>query len=199
MITMTDNLPDDINNLKEKIRVQDQHIKILEERLRLLTAKLYGRKSEKMSEQTTEQPQLFDEIEVSAEQASKADEVKVPAHSRKRGGRRPLPEELPRVEQIHDISEDEKVCACGSQLSRIGEEVCEKLDIVPAKIQVIKHIRYKYACKSCEGVESAGGAVKTAELPPQIIPQGIATLTSISSNNCGCSVVCSDIFSLLRP
>src|SRR4030067_407004 len=51
----------------------------------------------------------------------------------------------------------------------------EKFDIVPAKMQVIRNIRYKYACKSCEGVDSEGGAVKIAPLPPQLIPQGIAT------------------------
>ncbi|VAX33684.1 Mobile element protein [hydrothermal vent metagenome] len=43
------------------------------------------------------------------------------------------------------------------------------------EIKVIRHIRYKYACRSCEGVESEGGAVRTAKLPAQIIPQGIVT------------------------
>jgi transposase len=60
-------------------------------------------------------------------------------------------------------------------MSRIGQDESEKLDIIPAKIQVIRHIRYKYACKQCEGVESEQGAVKTAPLPPQLIPQSIAT------------------------
>jgi transposase len=99
----------------------------------------------------------------------------VPAHKRKKPGRKPLPEALPRVEVIHDLPEDEKVCACGSPLSKIGEEVSEKLDYIPAKLQVIRHIRYKYACKSCEGVETEAGAVKTAPPPAQIIPKGIAT------------------------
>jgi transposase len=175
MIIMTDNLPDDIIVLKETIYQYRSHVKILEEQLRLLKAKYFGHKSEKMSEYTTEQSDLFNEIEVSVEQSAKADDVKVPAHIRKRGGRRALPEDLPRVEQIHDISDEEKVCACGSHLSRIGEEVCEKLSIVPATMQVIKHIRYKYTCKRCEGLESVGGTVKIADLPPQIIPQGIAT------------------------
>ncbi|MHC1726757.1 MAG: IS66 family transposase [Syntrophobacteraceae bacterium] len=69
----------------------------------------------------------------------------------------------------------EKVCACGAELSKIGEEVCEKLDIIPAKIQVIRHIRFKYACKDCEGVESDDPTVIIAPPPPQIIPKGIAT------------------------
>ncbi|MEN6440551.1 MAG: IS66 family transposase, partial [Syntrophobacter sp.] len=67
------------------------------------------------------------------------------------------------------------VCACGAVLSKIGEEVCEKLDIIPAKIQVIRHIRPKYACKNCEGVESNGPTVLIAPPPAQIIPKGMAT------------------------
>jgi transposase len=64
------------------------------------------------------------------------------------------------VEAIHDLTEAEKACECGPLLSRIGEEVCEKLDIIPAKTQAIPHIRYKYACKNCERVESEGPMVK---------------------------------------
>ena len=64
--------------------------------------------------------------------------------------------DLPRVEIVHDLPESEKTCPCGAVLVRIGEEVSEKLDIVPAKIQVIRHIRPKYACRACEGVEDLG-------------------------------------------
>ncbi len=87
----------------------------------------------------------------------------------------PFLPDLPRIEVIEDIEESEKVCACGAELVRIGEETCEKLDIIPAKIQVIRIIRPKYACKNCEGVESEGPTVKIAPPPPQIIPKGIAT------------------------
>jgi len=85
-----------------------------------------------------------------------------------------VPADLPRVEVIHDLEEEAKVCCCGVHLSRIGEEVSEKLDIVPAKIQVIRHIRYKYACKSCEGVEGEGPTVKIAPPAPELIPKGLA-------------------------
>ncbi|HSO71020.1 MAG TPA: IS66 family transposase [Thermodesulfobacteriota bacterium] len=81
---------------------------------------------------------------------------------------------------VHDLPEDEKVCACGTPLSRIGEEVGEKLDIIPAKVQVIRQIRPKYACKGCEGVESEGGAVRIAEPPPEMIPKGIATAGTLA-------------------
>lgn len=193
-------LPDDVSILKEIIHSQaatNTEIKsdnstlersltelrtkysLLEEQFRLLKNNIYGRKSEKyVAEESTPQISLFNEPEDVAETTAteeKAEEVTVTAYKRTKGGRRPLPPELPRVEVIHDLAETEKICGCGAQLSRISSEVSEKLDIVPAKMQVIQNIRYKYACKSCEGVESEGGAVKIAPLPPQLIPQGIAT------------------------
>jgi len=47
--------------------------------------------------------------------------IVIAAHSRKKSGRKPLPENLPRAEIIHDLPEEEKVCACGAVLSRIGQ------------------------------------------------------------------------------
>ena len=81
-----------------------------------------------------------------------------------------LPENLPRIEEVHDIAEEEKVCGCGSMLSRIGEEVTEELDIVPRQCRVIRHIRPKYACRQCEGVESDKGAIQIAPVPVQLLP-----------------------------
>ena len=61
--------------------------------------------------------------------------------------------------------------------TKIGEEVSEKLDIEPAKVRVLRHIRYKYACTNpnCEGVGTEGPTVQIAPLPPEMIPKGIAT------------------------
>lgn len=58
---------------------------------------------------------------------------------------------------------------------RIGEEVSKQLDIIPAKIQVIRNIRPKYVCKNCEGVESGGPTVAIAPMPEQLIPKCIGT------------------------
>src|SRR3989337_2596618 len=193
-------LPDEVSILKEIIHSQaatNTEIKsdnstlersltelrsqytLLEEQFRFLKNTIYGRKSEKyVAEESTPQISLFNESEEVVETSAteeKTEEVSVASYKRAKGGRRPLPPELPRVEVIHDLSESEKICGCSKELSRIGSEVSEKLDIVPAKIQVLKNIRYKYACNVCEGVESEGGAVKIAPLPPQLIPQGIAT------------------------
>jgi len=170
-----DKLPDNLEELKAIIHSKDEHITILEEQIRVLKKAIFGRKSEKrpVEEQGSQQLHLFNEAEVLVEQ-EKTDLV-IPEHTRQKPKRKPLPSDLPRIEVVEDIDESEKVCACGAQMSRIGEETCEKLDIIPAKIQVIRIIRPKYACKNCEGVESEGPSVKIAPPLPQIIPKGIAT------------------------
>jgi transposase len=182
-------LPDDTTALKELIislasdhtRVQKEYkdrIGFLEELIRLLKNEIFGRKSEKRPTPESDQQQLylFNEAEKGPDpEKEKPEEIIVPAHARKKPGRKALPADLPRIEVVHDLAEEEKTCECGSPLSRIGEEVSEKLDIIPAKMQVIRHIRYKYACKNCEGVESDGPTVKIAPPPAQIIPKGIAT------------------------
>ncbi len=183
MNAIHDNLPDNPEDLKalllnkdEIIHSKDEHITILEEQIRVLKKAVFGKKSEKrpVEDQGPQQLHLFNEAEALVEQEAKKTLV-VPEHTRQKPKRKPLPKDLPRIEVIEDIDESEKVCACGATLSRIGEETCEKLDIIPAKIRVIRIIRPKYACKSCEGVESDGPTVKIALPPPQIIPKGIAT------------------------
>ncbi len=179
-------LPDSPDSLKEIILdLQDRiegleesyqkETSILYEQLRLLRAKLFGRKSEKIPpDSTVELLPLFDMPEPEGEEAE-PEEIPVKGHQRKKRGRKPLPADLPRVEKVHDIADSEKICGCGCPLTRIGEEVSEQLDIVPARMQVIRNIRPKYACKCCEGVLDNGPTVKIAPVPPQIIPKSIAT------------------------
>jgi transposase len=177
----TTTLPDTTEGLKGLLIDLDTHyrarIEFLEERVRFLQRELFGRKSEKRPlEPEGRQLELFNEAEVLTEKQAEEETLVVPEHTRRRPKRKPLPKDLPRVEVIHDLDEEQKVCACGAHLSRIGEEVSEKLDIVPAKIQVIRNIRYKYACKTCEGVEDEGPTVRIAPLPPELIPKGLATV-----------------------
>lgn len=162
--------------------VFDKEYGILLEQIRLLRAQLYGRKSEKVvSADGSVQLSLFD-IPEPAGLEPEPPEITVSEHTRRKRGRKALPEELPRVEVVHDIPEDEKVCACGCMLSRIGAEVSEQLDIFPAKIQVVRHIRPKYACRNCEGVEDESGkTVKIAPVHAQIIPKSIVSAGLLAS------------------
>lgn len=189
----TPNWPDDIVALKALVSEQFLKIAALEEELRLLLHKRFGASSEKAN---PAQGDLFNEAEATAAQADSAetpdaaggldDGVTIPEHTRQKRGRKPLPSILPRVRVEHDIPDAEKVCACGCALSRIGEDTSEQLDIVPAKIQVLQHVRFKYACRTCEGSSLPApsdtaarsrpqGAVKIAPVPAQPIPKSNAS------------------------
>ncbi len=158
--------------LEERQSVVDEQadrIDALEELVRLLRHQRFGRRSEKAA---THQLGLFNEAEASVhEQGEEEAPIDVPAHKRRRGGRRPLPDFLPRVEVLHDLSDAEKVCPhdASHTLQRIGEEVCEQVDLIPAVVQVLRHVRPKYACGTCKE------GVRIAPLPPQPIPKSQAS------------------------
>ena len=186
-----DQLPDDVDTLKslvadqlarnEQLQADKQavlqknaHLKTqvltLQEQLNLALARRYAASSEKIA---PDQIRLFDEAEVDAEvQAvlpSEDDVITVPEHTRRKRGRKKLPDALPRVEVIHELPENERTCPHdGQALTEIGEVTSEQLDIIPAKIQVIRHIRKQYACR-------CGHCIRTAALPPQPIPKSLAS------------------------
>jgi len=175
-------LPDDTIELKNLITSfrldlakSQEKIHYLEERIRLLQNELFGRKSEKRYPEPDQQLPIFTDGSDPASEPDNDSTITIAAHARKKSGRKPLPSDLPRVDVIHDLGEEEKICQCGARLSRIGEDTCEKLDYIPAKVQVLRHIRYKYACKSCEGVEDDGPTVKIAAAPLALIPKSNAT------------------------
>jgi transposase len=174
-------LPDDASLPKDAvlslITKYEEQIHHLQEQLRLLRGELFGRRSEKQHIPHPDQKLLFDDKAAHGIDQAPAgdDKILIGAHSRKKRGRKPLPKDLPRIEIIHDLSEDEKQCACGAELTCFGQEVSERLDYIPARLRVERHIRYKYACKSCEGVEDDGPTVKIAPLPVQLIPKSHAT------------------------
>jgi transposase len=175
------NLPDDPSQLKEIIvsifSESQRRIDHLEEMVRLLKNEIFGRKSEKHPVADIRQFPLFDENQddTADGQDQSPDSQPVSGHTRRKPVRKPLPDDLPQVDIVHDLDESEKTCACGCPLSRIGEEVCLKLRYTPAQMVVERHIRPKYACKGCEGVEDDGPTVKIAPVPPQLIPKSIAT------------------------
>jgi transposase len=91
-------------------------------------------------------------------------------------GRQRLPENLPRVRIEHDLADAEKPCpCCGEARQRIGEEVSEQLEFIPASLRVLEHVRFKYACRRCEQSAAEGGPqIETAAKPPQPIEKGLA-------------------------
>lgn len=189
--TTLSEVPEDIISLREMVRslvsekqswekekvFLKQDIMFLREQVNILLAKRYGRSSEKYDDSGHVQLQfsIFDEAEEieSAEPEDPTPEKEaVPGSTpkRKKRGRRPLPDWLPRVEKIYDLPESERTCDLdGSTLVEIGRESSEQLDIIPAKVQVIRHVHVKYGCPHCRQ------GIKTAPTPRRPFPKALAT------------------------
>jgi len=125
----------------------------------------FGSSSESLG--TSTQAVLFDAIladtlleDIAGQQARKPSAP--PA--KRQAVRQALPASLPRINRHHEIEQTH--CACGEAFKRIGEEVSEQLDCVPAQFFVLRHIRGKYACACCQTIQAA-------PMPGQMIDKGI--------------------------
>jgi transposase len=128
------------------------------ERLKLEIARLrrekYGPSSERAAhiEQLELSLEALEETaaEVSAVVEARKPETEVRAFTRRRPARRPLPEHLPRQRIVYPAP---TACACcGGELRKLGEDVTETLERVPASWFVIEHVREKMTCRRCEAI-----------------------------------------------
>ena len=165
----------------EMLRPKADRAAELEAEIQLLAEQIawfkryYMHRKADVVEDARQQPLPFNEAEMLCE-APEAEIQEVKEHTRKRPIRKPLPKDLPRVREVVDLPEEQKVCGCGHELSRIGEETSEKFDIIPPRLRVVEQVRPKYACRHCEGSEDEEHpAVRIAAVPPTLIPKGIAT------------------------
>lgn len=140
--------------LEERIAHLQRENQLLQEKIHYLANQRFGRQSERFN---PDQGELFEPPPPTDGEANVEDTITIEAHTRKKGGRRKPPKELPRKRIEHDLPEAEKQCTCGACLERIGEEVSEQYDVVPPVFQVLEHVRFKYACPECEdaGVKTA--------------------------------------------
>jgi transposase len=140
---------------------------------------IFGPKSERIIALPPEQG-AFDLGDLSSDAVSANDNVAAePKGQKTRGPRKPaqrnmgaLPKHLPRVDRVIEPEIADCPC-CRGQLHRIGEDISETLDVIPAVVRVLRTIRPKYACRACEtGVVQApaparatsGGMASTALL-----------------------------------
>jgi len=138
----------------EKLRFQVAYLKRIK----------YGRSSEQLDRELLQMQLSIEDLEASL--AAKPIEVRPAAKQpADKPVRRPLPEHLPREETVHESSCN---CpSCGGQLRRIGEDVSEMLEFVPGRYKVIRHVRPKFSCASCEKIVQASA-------PSRPIERGVA-------------------------
>jgi len=129
-----------ISTLKAEVSQLTEENNRLREQLKLAQQRHFGQKSE-VGEPLAE--------------ASSFPLTQVNAHTRKKKTKGRLIDcsLLPKRRVYHDLPENEKTCACCQKpLKRIGEDVSEQIEVLPQRLYVEEHVRYKYACGDCETI-----------------------------------------------
>lgn len=172
---MADALPDDPGTLKAMLIAE----RVQNERLRLIIKELqrhrFGRRAETLPEDQMllgleEVEQVAASSEAESDAADPIDRAERSA--KRRTNRGALPAHLPRIEMVVDL-EDRSCPCCGEPLHRIGEDIGERLDIVPAQFRVLAVRRPKYACRACENVVQAPA-------PARLIEGGLPTEATVA-------------------
>ncbi|KLN56375.1 IS66 family transposase [Variovorax paradoxus] len=170
------------HQMLQRLRRQDGEIKFKDAKIEKITFQLarlkawkFGAKTEAMN---AEQKRLFeetlaeDEANLQAQLEQAMGQASTPTatdgdNNKRKPRRQPLPDHLRRVEHHHEP--DDTNCpspGCGKPMKRVGEDVSERLDIVPAEFFVHRHIYGKWACRCCQCLVQEAA-------PPQIIDGGM--------------------------
>ena len=165
--------PDRIAELERQLHWAQLKIQALEEELRQQRIAKLGPKSETLSHLQLEllceeePPTTRDEVEAEAQREPLPNLPEREQKPRAHPGRKPLPEKLPRVEEVLACANPQ--CAkCGQATTVIGYDESEQLDVEPVRylVKVIK--REKRACRGCQ-------TIITAPLADRIIEKGLAS------------------------
>jgi len=142
--------------------------------LKLLIAKLqrmqFGRKSEKLTQQIEQLELRLEELQAKPDENASQPQKQHPSTfspaSAAKPARRALPDHLPRQTQRHDPKES--ACPdCGGELRKLGEDISEMLEYVPASFLVVRHVRPKLSCTKCDRIVQAAA-------PSRPIERGVA-------------------------
>lgn len=155
------------NGLQEQV-LRNEQLKL---RLAKLLRQRFGSSSEKLRTAIEQLELILGDLEEQIAETAPAEPQQPAApepadNARRKPARRPLPEHLPRKTEEHPAP-----CACpkcGGALHRLGEDVTEVLDYVPAMFRVIRHVRPKLSCRGCDSIAQAPA-------PSLPIHRGLAT------------------------
>lgn len=169
--------PHTIEGLLRVIEARDSELallKLMVDKLKLQLLRRVRAEFGSSSEQLSAQASLIEATLPSSPQpmpAQAAEAANAPETDRS------LPAHLPREVQLHrpeataahhDSAAQPCGCtACGGRLRKIGQDVSEQLEYVPAHFKVLRHVRPKLACVSCQ-------AIFQAPAPSRPIQRGLA-------------------------
>ena len=185
---MTKLSEDQLNNLSKEELVSmfllmQENMSILQERLAVMSENTFGRKTEKLTAINPDQTCFFNEFEAVSdgteydeEETSDETETEEIVYTRKKqkGKRETDLSALPKVEIVHELSEDELVAQFGENgWKRLPDQVYSKLEVEPAKYWVAEHHIAVYAGKNSDKIIKA-------KHPAELLNNSLATASVVA-------------------
>jgi transposase len=167
-------LPDDIVTLKAMVIAGGREIEALKLTIAKMRRDKFGASSERGAKLLDQLELQLAELEERASQDMASAAIKAPpmTEARRKPARRPLPEHLPRERVVHSAP---STCpSCGGTLRKVGEDITETLEAVPAQWKVIQHVREKFSCRRCEAITQAPAPsypIARGRAGPQLLAQ----------------------------
>jgi transposase len=145
------------------------HLKLEIEKLR---RSLYGTRSERKARLLEQMELQLEDLEAAATedelaaQNAAARAQRVSSFERKRPSRKPFPDHLPR-ERVVIAAPDKCPCCASTNLSKLGEDITETLEVIPRQWKVVQTVREKFSCRDCEKITQPPA-------PFHVTPRGFA-------------------------
>lgn len=174
-----------IEQLEKTIKNLQDQVSNLTEMVMLLRKEKFGPSSEKTVKPNEEQLSLFNEAEVETDGHTIIEPIKksVKGYLRidARTKREELLKDLPVVEIECDVPAEDQFCIhCGKALKRIGKEtVREELEYIPAKLQIVRYVRWSYGCPSCKRIGQP--YIVKAQTPTSLMNHSLASPSSVAN------------------
>lgn len=159
----------------KKLELENQHLK---EQVAALNRKIFGTSSEQSTSSPTNEAVIDNNLSSGLERAINQQDKK-PRLLVSNAGRKALPVNLPRERIEYKLPPEKQFCeCCYGKLHEFGEEVTEKLNVIPAQYKVTQHVRKKYLCRHCDKFTMAEGPKSLIPGSSYASPEFLATVAS---------------------
>jgi transposase len=157
-------LPDDIATLKAMVIAGGREIEALKLTIAKMRRDKFGASSERGARLLDQLELQLAEIEEGAAQETATATINAAPTT--------LPQHLPRERVVH--AAPSSCPGCGGALRKLGEDITETLELVPAQWKVIQHVREKFSCRRCEAITQAPAPshpISRGRAGPQLLAQ----------------------------
>ena len=182
LTTEYEQLQTELVGSKTRIQHLEAENRWLKEQFKLAQHRQFGSSSEKMTA-LLQNELIFNEAEATLDSAPVEVEAEVVTYTRKpksTGHRQEMLEDLPTETIEYKLPEDEQVCAqCGGHLHEMSTQTREEIEIIPARVKVIRHVQSIYSCRNCEKNEISVPIV-TAPAPKALIAKSLASPSAVA-------------------